>query len=168
MVSPIGSNESINRPWRLARPGDFNRITVQVTPEKVRYLVNGHLFYEDVDPSPTSPWLGLFTHRERQTVWRNLAIRGEPTIPRAVRLSHGDRLEGWISGSYPEPRPFRLTTEGVDRYGNTTQVPKRAGRSGASPSSSESTPVDPDAFDWCSIDGVIRGRRSLSNAGPRY
>jgi tetratricopeptide (TPR) repeat protein len=168
VVSPIGGSESITRPWRLERSGDFNRITVQVTPQKVRYLVNGHLFYEDDDPSPTSPWLGLYTHRERQTAWRNLALRGEPTIPRVVRLSQGDRLEGWVSAFYNESQPPRRTTSGVDRYGNTTQLPRRSARPGATPSMSPETPIDPDAFDWCALDGVIRGRRMLANPGPRY
>ncbi len=168
VVSPIGGSESITRPWRLERPGDFNRITVQVTPQKVRYVVNGHLFYEDDDPSPTSPWLGLYTHRERQTAWRNLAIRGEPTIPRVVRLSQGDRLEGWTSAFYNESQPPRRTTSGVDRYGNTTQLPRRSARPGATPSISQEAPIDPDTFDWCALDGVIRGRRMLSNPGPRY
>ena len=48
-------------PWRLSRSEGFNRVTVQVDPQKVRYLVNGHLFYEDDEPSPTSPWLGLLS-----------------------------------------------------------------------------------------------------------
>ena len=68
-------------------------------------------------PAPSAPGSALFTHRERQTVWRNLTLRGEPTIPRVVRLSQGDRLEGWISGFYNETQPTRLTTESVDQNG---------------------------------------------------
>jgi hypothetical protein len=165
-ISPIGGNESTTRPWRLGRRDDFNRITVQVAPGKVRVLVNGHLFHEDDDPSPVSPWLALFAHRENQAVWRNLTIRGEPTIPRAVRLTQGDRLEGWVSRFYNESQPARLTTQGVDQYGNTTQLPKRSARAVASASASENRVIDPDAFDWCSIDGVIRGRRSLAGSRP--
>ena len=132
-ISPIGGTETINKPWRFTRSDDFNRFTVQVMPGKVRYVVNGHLFYEDDDPSPTSPWLALFTHRERHTVWRNLAIRGEPTIPRSVRLSHKDRLEGWVSGFYNESQPARRTVESTDQYGNVTRVAKPSGRPGRPP-----------------------------------
>ncbi len=135
-------------------------------PGKVRYIVNGHLFFEDDDPSPTSPWLALFTHRERHTAWRNLAIRGEPTIPRVVRLSQADRLEGWVSGFYNESQPPRRTVESTDQYGNVSQVAKRSARPGSPPSSGAAT-IDPDAFDWCSIDGVIRGRRTLETSRAR-
>ncbi len=73
----------------------FNRIKVQVTPRKVRYLINDHLFYEDTEPSPTSPWLGLFTGTGERAVWRNVTLAGRPVIPREVSLAQGDRLEGW-------------------------------------------------------------------------
>ena len=166
-ISPIGGTETINKPWRFTRSDDFNRFTVQVMPGKVRYVVNGHLFYEDDDPSPTSPWLALFTRRERHTVWRNLAIRGELTIPRSVRLSHKDRLEGWVSDFYNESQPARRTVESTDQYGNATRVAKPSGRAGATSAASEPTPVDPNEFDWCSIDGVIRGRRTSSTSPVR-
>ena len=95
------------RPSRFSLHDSFNRLTVRVEPGKVRYLVNGHLFYEDTDPSPTSPWVTLFCSRERQSTFRNLALTGTPTIPREVALSAGDRLEGWCSGFLNETQPPR-------------------------------------------------------------
>src|SRR5262249_52014788 len=83
-VFPVGGSETAPISWKLSRPQDFNRITIQVSPEVVRYIVNGHLYHEDKDPSPTSPWMALFSRRERHSDWRNFAIKGSPTIPREV------------------------------------------------------------------------------------
>ena len=107
-TSPGGSSRAIG----------FNRLTVQVTPQKVRYLVNDHLFYEDTDPSPTSPWLGLLTSRERYSAWRNMTLKGQPKIPCEVRLSHGDRLEGWVSSFYGESQPPRRTDPAINTSSN--------------------------------------------------
>ena len=108
-IYPVGQSETLDIPWRLSRSNGFNRLTVQVTPQKVRYLVNDHLLYEDNDPSPTSPWLGLLTYQERYSVWRHLTLKGRPKVPAEVRLSHGDRLEGWVSSFYYETQPARRT-----------------------------------------------------------
>jgi tetratricopeptide (TPR) repeat protein len=164
-VFSIGGSETAQRPWKLTRQGDFNRMTVQATPEKVRYLVNGHLFYEEDNPGPTAPWLGLFTRRERQAVWRNLTLKGQPEVPDAVPLSHGDRLEGWVSAYYNETQPPRRTTTTTDMYGNVTTVAIRpsAGRRALAP-----LPINPDDFDWSARDGEIRGRRRPPTAQPNY
>ena len=119
-------------------------------------------------PARPVPGSALFTRRERQTVWRNLAIRGEPTIPRVVRLSHEDRLEGWVSGFYNESQPARRTVESTDQYGNATRVAKRIrAMPGRPPPHPSPRPSIPNAFDWCSIDGVIRGRRTHSTSPVR-
>jgi tetratricopeptide (TPR) repeat protein len=158
---PVGGSETLSRVWKLSRPDDFNRMTVKVEPGKVRYLVNGHLFHEDDAPSPTSPWLGLFTRSERQAAWRNLTVSGNPTIPREVRLSHADRLDGWVSAYYNETQPHRLTTSSTDQFGNPTMVSARHTSKGKP---ARRAPVNPDDYDWSSKDGVIRGRRLLSPA----
>jgi hypothetical protein len=142
-VWAIGSNEQVARPNRYQRPESFNKITVQVQPGKVRYLANGHLLYEDTDPSPTSPWLALFTRRERHTLWRNLEFKGTPQIPRAVALTSGDRMEGWVAGFYNESKLPRLSLK--------QPVPE-----GQEPP----PPPNPDDYDWSAVDGVLRGRRA--------
>ena len=43
-----------------------DRLTLEVTPEKVRCLVNGHLFFEDDEPGPASPWLALYAAPDRR------------------------------------------------------------------------------------------------------
>ena len=154
-------------PWALSRSLGFNRLTIHVEPTNVRYLVNGHLFYEDNDPSSTSPWLGLLTNRERNSAWRNLKIQGEAKIPREVRLSQGDRLEGWVPSFYSETMPPRRTEQRTDQYGNVTQVALSRGAAGSnakSASRKSNGPVVLDDFDWAAQDGVIHGRRVFPNA----
>ena len=58
-LSTVGHSDPLSVPNRNFRPNSFNRMAVEVEPGKVRYLVNGHLVYEDDDPSPTAPWLAL-------------------------------------------------------------------------------------------------------------
>lgn len=159
---PVGGSEQIRRPLELFRADTLNRVTIQVSPERVRYLANGHLYFEDDDPSPTSPWLGLYTVRERRAAWRNLSIRGNPTVPSEVRLSHDDRLEGWVASFYNESQPARRTTTASDEYGNTTRVLSGAPQRRAQPRPD----INFDDFDWAASDGEIRGRR-LVNATPR-
>src|SRR5262249_53439568 len=96
-IYPVGRNEIVPLPSRLIAGEAFNRMTVRVEPGKVGYYVNGHLFYEETDPSPTAPWLALFCSRERQSTFRNLTLSGAPVIPRSVSLTVGNRLEGWVS-----------------------------------------------------------------------
>jgi hypothetical protein len=162
-VYPVGQGETIRIPWKLSRPEGFNRLTIQVSSGKVRCVVNGHLLYEDDDPSPISPWLGLLTQRERSSAWRNLSLKGNPTIPREVRLSQGDRLEGWVSSFYAESQPSRRTDQVTDRYGNVTTAPGARTRRarGASRSRKPNTTVNVDDYDWAAKDGVIHGRRTM-------
>ncbi len=165
-IYPVGQGETLDIPWKLSRPEGFNRLTIQVSPGKVRYTVNGHLLYEDDDPSPISPWLGLLTFRERDSAWRNLSLKGNPTIPREVQLSQGDRLEGWVSSFYAETQPSRRTDQVTDRYGNVSTLPgvqKRRGR-GAARSKKPNTTVNVDDYDWAAKDGIIHGRRPMPDA----
>jgi hypothetical protein len=174
-VLTLGHQEMLVVPWRLSRSHGFNRITVQVTPRKVRYLVNGHLFHEDDDPSPTSPWLGLLTFRERHSAWRNATLRGQPSIPREVRLSHGDRLEGWVSSFYNESRPPRWTEPQANQFGigtvvrvsSTMSISTRRAQSAGPRARRPKGPVNLDDFDWAAQDGVIHGRRLLAGAPAR-
>jgi hypothetical protein len=163
-ISSIGPGESLEVPWRLSRPDGFNRLTVQVTPKSVRYLINGHLAYQDDDPSPTSPWLGFATDLERHSVWRRATLKGQPAIPREVRLSHGDRLEGWISSFYGETQPARRTDPYVASTSANADMgnPRPAGKRARRPRG----PVDLVAYDWAASDGVIHGRRSVVDTEP--
>lgn len=150
----VGRHGSITRPSKFTRRDAFNKLTVQVSPGKVGYLVNGHLVFEDKDPSPTSPWLALYTSANRQSVWSNLAIKGSPEIPREVRLTHEDRFEGWISSFYAESQfAHRRKIEAVDK---------------TNPDDAQPPPEkqNPDDFDWSGQNGMIQGRRSESTPQP--
>ncbi len=141
-------HDNLRLPSKFSMHDAFNRMTVKVEPGKVRYIVNGHLFYEDNDPSPTSPWLMLFSERARETTYRDLRLTGAPEIPRAVPLSHGDRLEGWVAGFFNQSRPPRRSLADND--------PRREALA------SDSVLND---YEWAARDGVIHGKRGESFAG---
>jgi tetratricopeptide (TPR) repeat protein len=147
-VMPVGRSERVTVPNRYIVPDAFNRVSIQVEPEKVRFLINGHLIYEDEEPSPTSPWLALFTSWARQSSWRNLTLTGAPTIPRQVPLTSGDRLEGWVSS-----------------FLNQKQPPRRS----LSPDDPQREALASDAvindYDWVARDGVLRCRRTEPSSG---
>ncbi|MFO0953373.1 MAG: DUF1583 domain-containing protein [Isosphaeraceae bacterium] len=155
-IYPLGRAETLNRNWKLNRTTGFSRTVVRVTPESVRYYVNDHLVYEDRNPSPTSPWLGLYTSGNSRSVWKNLRITGRPEVPAEVRLTHADRLEGWVSSFYNESQPPRRSIE-----------PQEAGNAGGVVMSGGTVyrtlpggqPNNPDNYDWLSRDGVIVGRK---------
>lgn len=153
-IRPAGGQESLPRAHKFMRSNAFNRVTIQVEPNKLRCLINGKPWYEEKDPSLTSPWLGLFTNRERQTFFRNFSFKGTPQIPREVSLVQVDRLEGWISNFYNESQPPRLTLGQnqrqyqYDEDGNAIPVPQ------------VTRDKNPDAYDWSATEGVLYGRRT--------
>jgi hypothetical protein len=147
-LMPVGRSENLALPNRNFLAAAFNRVSLQVEPERVRYLVNGHLVYEDSDPSPTAPWVTLFGHQARQTTYRNFQLTGTPVIPRTVALSQGDRLEGWVSSFYRQTQPPRRSLDRDDTRREAVL--------------SESVLED---YDWVSHDGVIQCRRTGRAAG---
>src|SRR5581483_7324943 len=96
----VGRHEQIVRQAERVRDSEFNRLTVQVSPGKVRCLMNGKLFFEDDDPPPTSPWLMLVSEAGRRPVFRNFKLSGKPEVLSEVKLSGGDFLEGWMTHVY--------------------------------------------------------------------
>jgi tetratricopeptide (TPR) repeat protein len=154
-VEAVGGHNVTSVAFGYARADDFNKITVKVEPGRLRCYVNGYLFHDEKDPSPTSPWLGLYTHRERVTTWRNFTLTGKPEIPREVPLTHGDRLEGWGAGFYHESVPVRHPVETPD----PSQFARGRYRGDRYPGAGEDTPPEPN---WSAKDGVILGQRSDS------
>jgi tetratricopeptide (TPR) repeat protein len=142
-VWAVGADDHRLLPTHFFRENASNRLTLQVRPGSVRFLIDGHLFYEEKDPSPTSPWLALHTFPERPTVFRGMTLTGNPQIPRTVPLTHGDRLDGWVSSFYAETRPPRLGAGRTDENGRVVERLPGA-----------------DDYDWASQDGVIHGRRT--------
>ncbi|HUE70745.1 MAG TPA: DUF1583 domain-containing protein [Pirellulaceae bacterium] len=146
---PVGRQDRVVRAATVEQRDAWNRYTVRVTPQSIRFYSNEHLVYEDADPSPTSPWLHLLCVDHRRTVFKNLKLLGTPEIPREIKLSHGDRLDGW-SGAYfgqrlaprislREPAPANQQ----EYYGDGRQPPP----------------------DWRSEEGVLIGRMNPEAAG---
>ena len=158
-ISVPGLYQALTIPWNLVRQDGFNTVTVDVNPKAVRYLVNNHLFYTDEKPGTASPWIGLFTHRDRHSIWRKPQLSGEPVIPREISLCKEGRLDGWISGFYNETSPMRIAQQTQDRYGNAINVPRAKATATAK---TPAEPVDVNLFDWAAADGVIHGRRALA------
>ena len=167
-VYGFGNHDQFQLGGKLVRKEVFNRLTVRSGAGKVSYLVNGHLVHEDEAAATTSPWLGLYSSRERRAAWRNLTVKGSPEIPREVRLAGGDRLDGWVSSYYNETQPRRRTAFRNDRNGNQQNVSIRSRRTGARGKSSR-VAADVGEFDWSAAGGEIRGRRDLSTSPrPRF
>lgn len=105
-IQPHSQNEVVQRGAPVEAVNWANRYRVQVSPEMVRYFVNGHLVYEDPEPSRTSPWLLLGALDQRRAALRNLRLSGEPKVPREVPLVEGNRFDGWSApqGEKIEPR----------------------------------------------------------------
>ncbi|HSQ55917.1 MAG TPA: DUF1583 domain-containing protein, partial [Gemmata sp.] len=154
-VWAVGHHDQVFKNAAGLQNETFNRITVQVSPKKVRCLVNGQLFYEDTDPQPTSPWIALYASGGRRPVFRNFTLSGKPEVPAAVKLSDGDSLGGWTTSMFGGIIPGRMTKkeqeqgEGVDQWGRPIQP------------GSQKEPK----YDWEAKNGEILGRKIAGAAG---
>jgi hypothetical protein len=160
-VYAVGKHDSVNRSAEGMQTDRFNRLTFQVSPGKVRCLVNGKLFYEDTDPAPTSPWVGLMADAGRRPVFRNPVLSGTPEVPAEVRLSAGNYLEGWVTHVYSGNLPKRL----MSREPEPTQY--ESDSSGRTNRTSEPTPKKEPVYDWRADAGEIKGRRLDRSAGGK-
>lgn len=151
----VGQRDQVARVAEGMRDAEFNRLTLQVAPGKVRCLVNGRLFYEDTEPPPTSPWLMLVAGSGRRPVFRNATLTGKPEVPAEVRLSGGSYLDGWMTHVHGGALPPRLQPKEpkdeqvFDRWGNFIHQEAR---------------TDP-VYDWEAKDGEILGRKLDRSAG---
>ena len=141
-IQPIGAIKSIPRPALPASADWTNRLTIRVDEGSVRFLANGHLLFEDRDPDLANPWLVLGALGEAEVDFRNLELTGQPTIPREVKLTRSDRLEGWLSDFHAESRPDRA-------IGSDGRVTKR------SPLGIGARRADRLRKDWSAADGMI-------------
>ena len=118
----------------------FNQVRLQVSPEKVRYYVNGDLIQEVSRSALSSPWLYSYCYGALSTAIRNVTITGQPIIPREVHLVPPDSLNGWASNFYEETQ--MLTPPDPD------QVPELGPEQ-----------LVEKEYDWVVKDGAILGRR---------
>ena len=152
----VGEHDQIRVSQRVGLAEQYNRLTIQVRPESVRYLCNEKLLYEDQDPSPTSPWLALVARGDRTTSWQNISISGTPTIPREIHLTHAERLEGWTARHF--------YTWGHNEGG----MPRGLSARDSQAEASGPVKLKPVGYEWSAWDGVIHGRRvdPKSAGGP--
>ena len=148
-IHTLSGNDAVMRPLEGIQYQQFNRLTVQVTPAKVRYQVNSHLVYEDFDPPPTAPWPMLVSGATRP-VFRNFILTGEPTVLSEVKLLAGDYLDGWVPrfGTAPQrllPKE-KDRPEGVDQWGRP--IDDSDPNSGKEP-----------IYEWRAKDGELLGRK---------
>lgn len=149
-VAPVGRHEQIYRQADDLRAQAFNRVIVQVSPGRIRCLVNDKLFYEDDEALPTSPWLMLCAGAQRRPVYRNFKLSGKPEVLAEVPLLAGSSLEGWRTNVYGGTLPQRLVArelargEAFDQWGNPRYGDPQ-----------QKTTV----FDWQAKDGELVGRR---------
>lgn len=141
MVWVVGLQDRVFPTRPVPDQEGYYRATVQVEPGAIRFMQNGQPYYEEIDASPTSPWLALCGWRTSQGRFRNLELKGSPTIPREVRLTHENRLDGWISSFYLETQP---------------RQPRNAEHR---PQLNIMPWATPEYSDWYADSGVIHGRR---------
>jgi hypothetical protein len=153
-VESLVTGDTIPQDAFAVGSGDFGPMTIQVAPGKIRCLIDGKLFYEDVDPAPTSPWLML----NSSAVYRNVRLSGKPVVLAEVKLSAGDYLEGWQQHVYGGVLPKRLVARRKAEGGYVEQRFRRQRRFVGDDDDEDAAASDP-VYDWLAKDGEIRGRR---------
>lgn len=150
-IAPIGRHEHIERPLPVLRLDEFQRVTVQVSPERIRCLINDYPFYDDDETAPTSPWVMLCASHRFRPVFRNFKLSGKPEVLPEVPLLVGEFLEGWRSNVYGGVLPQRLRireqnkgTPLIDQWGNARYGDMHAKGT---------------VYDWQAKDGELIGRR---------
>ena len=132
-VFPVGNRgDLIHKADPPEQSDHYNRLTLKVEPDGIRYFVNGHLIHTERNSASTAPWFFLHCDRVWQTVFRNIQIKGEPVVLSEVQLSQKESLLGWVSDFYGETQPPR-----------------------AAAITSERQVAD---YDWSAFDGMIFGR----------
>ena len=164
--TPSAATRRSTAPGGSSRPNDFNRAHGPGRARQGPLPGQRPPVLRGRRPEPDQP-LARPVHADRAADrLAELALRGKPTIPREVRLSHADRLEGWVSSFYNETQPRGGRRPGPTRTATSIAVPYRepARRGKARPAQS---PINPDDFDWAARDGVILGRRLLTTSPNR-
>lgn len=143
----------------------WNRSSIRVTGNSVKYYANGQPVFED-SPGTAAPWLTLGSAEGFTPSFRNLRIIGTPTIPREVALLGDDRLRGWVSTYFDESKPEALTSR---RYISVkmTQNGQTYNQIVEDDGTLEGEPVEmgrPE-YDWYFADGELRAPQRSSFFG---
>ena len=87
-------------PTKLEPLGDFYRLTLEVTPDKAVYNVQGRAIHETTLGDDCDPWLAIHSFGQYASEIRSLRILGEPKIPDELHLSKRSDLQGWFGDVY--------------------------------------------------------------------
>jgi tetratricopeptide (TPR) repeat protein len=159
-VWQVGNRDHINRPNPTIRSEDFNRLTIQVEPGKVRALMNGEPFYEDTDSGGTSPWLMLVSQSAaRRPVWRNFSLSGKPEVLSEVKLTSGNSLDGWMTHVYGARMPDRMAKKERDKQKEMMDLSGQVYYSGGYVDDENPRRQQQEVYDWEAKDGEIVGRK---------
>ncbi|MBC8351700.1 MAG: DUF1583 domain-containing protein, partial [Planctomycetes bacterium] len=82
-----------------AGPPEFHQFELASVAGQVTFSSKGQPIWSGVGGGTTSPWIALQAQGDRNPIFRNLRITGDPVIPREVRLSDGDSLAGWVQST---------------------------------------------------------------------
>ena len=83
--------------------GDWFRLKVEVTPQKVVYSANDKVFHESPVTPNMDPWLAIQSIGHYAAATRSLRITGQPEIPTELHLTARDDLQGWWADTYGDP-----------------------------------------------------------------
>lgn len=87
-------------PTKLEPLGDFYRVTLEVTPDKAIYNLQGRAIHETTLGDDCDPWLAVHTFGQYAGEVRSLRITGQPDIPDELQLSKRSDLQGWFGDVY--------------------------------------------------------------------
>ncbi len=87
-------------PTKLEPLGDFYRLTLEVTPDKAVYHLQGRAIHETTLGDDCDPWLAIHAFGQYAAEIRSLRITGEPQIPEELHLSKRSDLQGWFGDVY--------------------------------------------------------------------
>ena len=137
----------------------WNRYTIRVDGNSVKYFANGQPVFED-QAGTAAPWFTLGSMQGFTPSYRNLRISGLPTIPREVALLGDERLRGWLATYFEESKPEALkarryisvkVTQNGQQY---NQIVEDDGTMEGEPAQ-----IGQGATDWTFADGELRSAR---------
>ncbi len=141
----VGRHGSSILPVKKLGHNQFNKHTLHVSNKSVKFLMNDELFHEDKSPGSNTPWLAVYCENACKSYFRNIKLTGNPVIPSEVKMSQGDRLDGWIGSFHGEK-----IKERVSAFSNQSQP------------NSHSQKKLPDV--WDCEEGIIRGKKTEKNS----
>jgi len=88
---------------KLNPMGDWCRIRMVVSEDRVTYFANEQQIHEHTLARPADPWLAIHSFGHYAAASRSVTILGQPEIPAELPLSEGEDLQSWWSDTYLDP-----------------------------------------------------------------